>query len=243
MTAVFNESADETEVADRPSGWETAPETGGTACKRHRWNGGDTCVRCGATKADVQNARTGSDGSGGSVEVVGRARQSRGRSGDLETLISIGWAGIGFGISRQPWLLQEPTGRKDSSGDEITVAGSIGAAWSVESAVAGKRIDRALRRTPVYRHIVRWITPAGVAADIVPLFIPPIVVGLAAYKPEVAREFKPLLMGLMIPVLAEAAKLAEQQAELVANLGNVNDEVIQQASDFIDNLVGVAEDS
>lgn len=240
MTTVFDETSNAVDREDAPSsGWVTEPEAA-SVCKRHRWDGGDVCVRCGASRASVSTQRS----TGATVEIVGKARATRvgGRTGDLETLISIGWAGMGFGIQRQPFLLQEPTGRLDANGDDITVAKAVSAAWMMESAVAGKRIDRALRRTPVYKHLVRWLTPAGLVADIAPLFVAPLIVGLAAYRPETAQQFKPMLVAAMVPVLAEAARLAEQQNDLMGKLGDVNDETREMAEAFLDNILGTPKD-
>jgi hypothetical protein len=146
------------------------------------------------------------------------------------------WAGLGFGIAKQPWVGQEKTDE-----DTRTVAEVVGMTVQMEAGIAGKRVERALRRTPAYKYIVQAITPIGIAADLGPLVMAPAMFGLAAWKPEVVRNspgLQRVMLGMLVPILAEQAKMAEKQAELLSNFEGYNEETLAQASKILESILG-----
>jgi len=202
---------------------ETAPSEPRT-CKRHRWLGGNTCVNCGALRERVTR-QTG----------VTRTRGSS-RTGDLETFISMAWMGMGFAVQHRVWTHIPGMPQPDLE-NKPDVAGPVGYALRIEAAVAGRRIDRTLRKTTIYGPLVKFFTPIGVVSDLAPLALPPLVVGMAAFKPEAIETLKPILIPMLAPIFAEAAKLAEQQRQLLGKVEAINDETLQNTSDFIDSII------
>jgi hypothetical protein len=73
------------------------------------------------------------------------------------------------------------------------------------------------------------------------LFAPPLLVGLAAMRPDIAREptVRGIMLGALIPILSEQAKMAEAQAELLGKLEGVTAETMEAANNILDQLLGV----
>lgn len=221
-------------------GWE-APHangsvgTSGKVCVRHRYKGGDGvhCVNCGQAKETraASIART----------VGGRTA----KAGVLEMPISLAWMGLGWGIEKQNKVLSEPRklladGEGEATGIPVSVA--VGRTFKMEATVAGKRIDKALRGTPFYRAVAPWFDMAGGLVDVGALFAPPLLVGLAALRPEVVAEnptIRAIMVGTLIPILVEQAKMAERQAELLTKLEGADAATIEQANAIVDSLLGV----
>lgn len=245
-------------AAQNGSGWEvdTATQTTaaigtGTACgspgaayKRHKWDG-EICTHCGATKSSVTPERTPSTG-----KRTTSTRTTKASSQTIEMLAGLLWQGAGMGLeylpTRAPFIgrLAEPVSRvnpDDPSQSIVTAPPSVavGRVMQLESAIAGKRIDNALRGTPVGKFINALMNATGPWAEILPLFLPPLIVGAAAMYPEFAARFKGIMVAAMIPVLTEASKMAEQQAALMGQLEGVNAETVAQASALVDSLLGI----
>jgi hypothetical protein len=248
-TALFDEGATATaeEPSSNGSGWENGPVSEGAVCvselgafKRHSWAGTDTCERCGAVKERPASP----------TKEPGAPARTRGigRTGELETAISLAWMGLGIAVEKQPWLgnvyMNRETGEYVTpTGDEesrpVTITEAVGKTLQMESSIAGKRIDRALRRTPLYRVLVPYFATAGVVADLAPLLAPPLVIGLATARPDIGEKFKPMMVALLLPVLAEQAKMAEAQMELMSKVEGVNAEVLERATAMVDDLLGL----
>ena len=240
-------TASEPDSNGSAAGWEHT-DTGGTAVcvselgsfARHKWAGGETCERCHVAKPTAAT-REAKDSSG-----IARTRAPR--TGELETAISLAWMGAGIGIEKQPWVGQVYMNRetglyvsaKDAGENDrpVTVAEAVGKTIQMESAIAGKRIDRALRRTPLYKILAPYFSTVGLAADLAPLIAPPLLVGLAAARPDIGERFKPMMVMMLLPVLAEQAKMAESQNELIEKMEGVNQNTIDAASNLIDELLG-----
>lgn len=215
------------EADESSAGWQ--PITA-TICKKHRWQGGTTCVRCGASKPTKTATRT-------------RTHVATARTSPLEEIIALTWGGIGAGIQRQPWFLKKPRtfliDGQEIEGKPISVA--LGQSLQMEAAVAGRRIDRAFRKgSPLlYALVSTFLDKVTWVSDIGPLLIPPLI---ATAPPQVVQEMKPMLMSMLIPVLVEQAKIAQQQKELMDKLGMLNKEVLDQAEKIIDQLIGIEPD-
>jgi hypothetical protein len=251
-TELFNEgetAPTEPEGNGTGAGWETPTgPTAGAVCvselgsfQRHSWAGTDTCERCGASKPATRSSEPRN-----ATDKPSRTRVTR--TGELETAISLAWMGIGVAVEKQPWLAQvyrdgdgykERNPEAEPGSEPITIAQAVGKAVQMESAIAGKRIDRALRRTPVYKIIAPYFSTVGVAADLAPLIAPPLLFGLAAARPDIAAKYKPQMVYMLLPVLAEQAKLAEQQMELMQNIEGVTVETIEMATRMVDGLLGL----
>jgi hypothetical protein len=249
------EGTTDTGAQNGKGGWEIPTETDnatplgtgelcgtpGAPFKRHRWDG-DICKRCGAVKSAV--SASGERKSSGSRTLRGSGKASN----TIETIASLCWMGAGMGFeylpTRAPLIgrLAEPVERTDGTfGAAPSVA--VGRVMQLEASIAGKRIDSALRGTPVGKFIVALLNATGPWAELAPLFLPPLMVGIAAMYPELAERFKGLMVAAMIPVLTEASKNAEAQAALMSQLEGVNAETVAQAAAVVDSLLGIKADA
>ena len=231
-------------------GWETDTQnaspigtgavcgTPGAAYKRHKWDE-DICTHCGATKASVTPERTPR-----SERSTGSTRTTKATSGTIEQIAGLIWMGAGMGLEYLPsktpviGILAEPVKRDDDTeGAPPSVA--MGRVMQLEAPIAGARIEKALRGTMVGKFVNALMNASGPWAEILPLFIPPLMVGVAAMYPELAERFKGFMVAAMVPVLVEASKMAEQQAKLMGQFEDVSAERIAQASALVDSLLGI----
>lgn len=237
-TKVFNESqeatTDET-AADQnsngDSGWETTPSIpiGVAPHKgRHTYRDG-VCIKCGAIEGQAQPKQPRSSSS------ISRTTKS---VVSLPSLFSAVWMAASIGIEKQPWILAESVVE-----GKAPPSVAVGRTMKMESAVAGKRIDKALKGTPVYAALTKLMEAAGPWAELAPLFAPPIIIGLASVKPELGEQFRPVLVGALIPILIESAKMAEEQARLLQQFEGVTAEVVEQANAIVDSFLNMSEDA
>jgi hypothetical protein len=213
------------------SGWEVPQESTTPIGVRphkgkHRFRDG-VCTKCGAIEGQVQPRQQRTSLSPRGKTTIG-----------IPQLISAVWMAAGIGLEKQPWILQEPV-QEGMAPPAVAVARVI----KLESAVAGKRIDKALRGTPVYAALTKLLDVAGPWAELAPLFAPPLIIGLASIKPELGEQFRPMLVASLIPVLIESTKMAEEQARLLAQFEGVTAEVVQQANAIVDSLLSKEDDS
>lgn len=238
---MFDEKAEETQVSDsQSSGWEddsraSAGSTTAGECvegfKRHRFAGGSVCIRCGYTKSEA--SATGTT----------RTRTATVKQGKLENLFSLIWLGAGYGIEKLP----ESTGlpgtapKRDEEGEALSIAPTVavGRALQMEAAVAGRRIDRAFARFPIYKVVAPWFEPAGAAADILPLLAAPLIAGMVAARPELGERLRGPMIAALIPVLVEQAKMAEAQGELLSKLEGVTSETLETANELVNAMLGM----
>ena len=173
-TRVFDETHEETtetsadQNSNGASGWESPEATPIGMAKhkgRHTYRNG-VCEKCGAIEGETKTSVPRKQGS----SLAPRGKSTIG----IHSLISFAWMGMGIALERQPWILQESVVE-----GKAPPAKAVGAVLKMESAVAGKRIDKALRGTPVYAALSKMLDAAGPWADLAPLFIPPLVIGLA----------------------------------------------------------------
>lgn|SRR5487761_181340 len=241
MAPDLYEQEQETETPT-DGGWESnganngSVASSGKVCIRHRYKGGDGihCTNCGQAK-ETRAATV--------ARTLGGGRSAR--AGALEMPISLAWMGLGFAMEHQNKLLAEPRrleadGEGEPTGIPVSVA--VGRTFKMEASVAGKRIDKALRATPFYRAVAPWFDMAGGLADVGALFAPPLLVGLAALRPEVVQNnpaIRSIMVGTLIPILVEQAKMAERQAELLSKLEGADAATIEQANAIVDSLLGV----
>jgi hypothetical protein len=214
------------------AGWEDAPTATATGKHkgRHVDDGNGICVKCG--QPITQRTST-----------LGRPRSSN--SLTIEMVASMMWLGGGIGLEHLPQtvpvigVIAKPVEREDGS-EGASPAKAAGRVMQLEAAIAGKRIDRAVRGTVVGKFINALLNISGPWAELVPLFLPPLLLGGAAAFPALVERF-PVLKGMMVatmlPVLTEAAKLAEQQGALMQNLQSVNEETIAQTVNVIQDIL------
>ena len=172
-------------------GWETGPADNATApigvgptCgspgasfKRHKWDD-QICTHCGATKASVTPERT--------PRTPGTPRTTRVSSGTIEQLVGLLWLGAGLGsehlIKPETPLIGSfavPVERADgTSGAAPSVA--VGKVLQLEAPIAGKKIEAALRGTAVGKFINALMSATGPWVELIPLMVPPLVIGFAA---------------------------------------------------------------
>jgi hypothetical protein len=161
--------------------------------------------------------------------------------GAFETLGATVWAALGLGVQYQPVLMAQPVKREDGSEVEgKKVKDVVGNTIASQAAMAGKRIDRAFHKaSPVWYGIAaRYVKRVTWATELAPLLIAPtFVYALAAY-PQVASKFKAQLVGLMLPVFIEQAKLAQQQRDMMQQFEDINQETLNEALAMINTLLG-----
>jgi len=114
----------------------------------------------------------------------------------------------------------------------------VGKVLQLEAGIAGPRLHKVLKKTPLYPYIMIAESQVGWIADVGMLVAAPLAVGFAAMNPGAARAMKPLMVGLLVPVLAEIAKNSGQQAALLESLETYDRETIELASRIIDDIVG-----
>lgn len=223
-------------TSDEPEFVDTEPDpnpsfesiTAVTSCpelgKRHKFKNratgemSETCLVCGNPRSTPTPRSTASS----STEP--RTRTRGGKTNTLDTILSGIWYAAGAGVRQ---LVPAPSG---------AVTGRV---IQLEAAIAGPKLHKALKRTPLYPYIALAESQIGWAAEIGMLLAPPILLGLAAARPDIARTMKPMLVGILTPVLAEVAKKAKEQTALLELLETYDAEVIEAASSIIDDLIGI----
>jgi hypothetical protein len=244
-----NRTAEEQQEASTEGAWETPAESNGAVvpCKRHRWKGGDVCIRCGTPKSAVVKTVAGRTSAG--LNATRRGGRSNSFS-FMEMLLSTGWLLIGHGIEKLPTPLQEPwrkdgepvAMRENDKGEivPLTPAFAIGNTWKMESGVAGARLHRFGMQFPTYKLVSAMLEPVGKYADVGQLFAPPLFMGLAAMKPEVVDDptIKGIMLGALIPILVEQAKMMERQNELLQTLEGATEAQINLANQIVDSMLG-----
>jgi hypothetical protein len=225
------------------AGWEAPAATPigtGKHKGRHMDDGNGVCLKCGLIIADIQRK--------GSTPRTGSTRSSN--SLTIEMIASMAWLGAGIGLQHlpaqtpligviaQPVALQDAEGRVIGEGAAPSVA--AGRVMQLEASIAGKRIDRAIKGTVVAKFINAILNMSGPWAELVPLLLPPLIIGGVAAWPSIVERF-PVVKGMMIaailPVLVEASKLAENQAALMSNLESVSQENIAEAVNVINSML------
>lgn len=241
-------TAEEQQEASTNGAWEQPVEPTATPCKRHTYKGGDGehCVRCGMAKSEV--VRTAATRTAAGMNV---ARGRRGSSFSfMEMLLSTGWLLIGHGIEKLPSPLQEPFEkegqpvalRENEKGEivPLTPAFAIGQTWKMEAGVAGARLHRFGSQFPTYKLVAAMLEPVGKYADVGQLFAPPLFMGIAAMRPEIVDDptVKGIMLGALIPILVEQAKMMERQNELLKNLEGATEEQVDMANRIVESMLG-----
>lgn len=203
---------------------------------RHTYRDG-ICEKCGRIQSEAQESRPASSKSVG--------RPSTSNSLTIEMVASMLWLGGGIALEKLPeqtpivGVIARPVEREDGSLG-ASPAKAAGKVMQLEASIAGKRIDRAIKGTVVARFINAILNATGPWAELVPLLLPPLILGGAAAFPAFVERF-PVLKGMMVatmlPVLTEAAKLAEQQQALMGNLQTVSAENIASAVSVIQGIL------
>lgn len=189
---------------------------------RHTYRDG-VCIRCGRREDDTTPTKTQRQ------EIT----RSVSKSVSLDTLISGVWMAAGIGLEKQPWILRTPAAEGMASPAE-----AVGKVLQLESAVAGKKIEKALRGTAVYKLLHTFLNSVGPWAKLAPLLMPPLIVGIASVRPDIGERFRPMMVAAMVPMLVEAAKMQEEQARLVAQMEEVSADMISAANALVDELLG-----
>jgi hypothetical protein len=228
--------------SDGAAGWEapasSTPIGVGPHRGRHKYVDG-VCEKCGRKQSDAQAAQAQRTGS----TSMGRPRTSN--SLTIEMVASMLWLGGGIALEHQPpqtpviGVIAQPVEREDGT-TGASPAKASGRVMQLEASIAGKRIDRAIKGTVVAKFINALLSMTGPWAELVPLFLPPLIIGGVAAWPSVVERFpvlKGMMVAVMLPVLSEAAKLAEQQSELMGNLQAVSAENIAQAVSVIQDML------
>jgi hypothetical protein len=203
------------------------PITAGTH-QRHKWKGGDTCVVCGAHR------KTRTPRAPRAVAAT--------KIGNVETIASLLWLGLGVGVEYQPVVGRKPFRNQKDNPEAVPVAVAIGRSLQMESAIAGRRIDRALRSNPLIYGIINLFLShptAKWAVELGPLLVPPLIVLAAGMLPEQAFDrLRGVMMTALIPVVVEQAKLIQQQTELMSKMEGMSEDNINMAANMIDALLG-----
>jgi hypothetical protein len=225
-----------TETADpAASGWEapasSTPIGTGRHKGRHMDDGNGVCLKCGLVIADIKGSRASSN--------VVRPRTSN--SLTIEMVASMLWLGAGLGLEHMPPTLPViGVIAKPVEEGKASPAKASGRVMQLEASIAGKRIDKAIKGTVVAKFINALLSMSGPWAELIPLFLPPLIIGGVAAWPQLVERFpvlKGMLVATMLPVLTEAAKLAEQQSALMGNLEAVSAENIAQAVTVISGIL------
>jgi hypothetical protein len=224
------------------AGWETPQTPIGTGKHkgRHVDDGNGVCLKCGLVIADIQRRGTTSR------TPTPRASNSL----TIEMVASMAWLGAGMGLQYLPkqtpiiGVIAQPVPLRNEQGAQIgkgvAPAVAAGRVMQLEASIAGKRIDKAIKGTVVAKFINALLNLSGPWAELVPLFLPPLIIGGVAAWPSILERFpwiKGMMVATMLPVLTEAAKLAEQQATLMGNLEAVSQENIAQAVSVIQDML------
>lgn len=224
-TVVTDKAEPESNEPDDPN---TESVSTSTPCdqlgKRHKYKDRQTgtiydyCLNCGqARPAPGQSTqRAPSSGSGGGKTVT-----------PLDTLFSGAWMALGMVVRN---AVPEPAGP------------AAGKMIQLEAGIAGPKLHKAIKKTPLYPYLAIASNQLSWVADISMLVVPPILIGLAAARPKLAKQFKPVLVTALVPVLAEAAKQAERQRKLIENLEGYSQETISMADQLIDSLINPDDD-
>jgi hypothetical protein len=191
-------------------------------CKRHSYKGGNTCIKCGTPKPVRIPSRKVSDGE----------PSERGVSAPTKTLrqvLSLTWMGLGVGIEKLPdkWERLEPIR-------------PVGKVIQYESAVAGTRIQKALRKTALWTPIMAFLRQMGPWTELAPLLAPPIIVGMMSIWPKLQENtmLTGMLVAMMIPLAEETKKMAEEQKELMSQMGQFTQENMIEAMGVISEFFG-----
>lgn len=217
---------DDTDTSD----WNSEDDTGElstqsvvTNCadlgKRHKFKDRQTgitheqCLVCGAEKPKPGTSR-------GTRTSVSRGGKS---VAPLDIVLSAGWSIAGTLVSN---VVPAPSG---------PVAGRV---MHMEAGIAGPKLHKALKKTPIYPYIAIASGQFGWLADLGMLILPPVLMGLIAQRPELAKPFRGVLVTAVVPVIAEAVKHAEQQAALMEQLEGYDAETVAAAEHLIDSLFG-----
>jgi hypothetical protein len=222
------------------AGWEaTAAATPigmGPHRGKHTYRDG-ICIKCGQSQSDVQ-ARQQARG----TRTSSTPRTSN--SLTIEMITSMAWLGFGKGLEllpeQTPFIGVIATPTQEGMAAPSQAAGRV---MQLEASIAGKRIDRAIKGTVVAKFINAILNMTGPWAELVPLFLPPLLIGGAAAFPALIERYpwiKGMMVATMLPVLTEAAKLAEQQSALMGNLEAVSQENIAQAVSVINDMLSPA---
>lgn len=148
-----------------------------------------------------------------------RPRASKSAQG-LPEMLSLGWSFAGMAIAARS--------------DRLVPVGNV---MQAQSPIAGPHLDNILRRTPIYKLLTS--TGGGIMADVIPLAMPPILVGLATRNERTARAMRPMVIALMLPVLIEAAQRQQSSNQLLEELNSLTSEQLDRATRMVDELLGL----
>jgi hypothetical protein len=237
VEAATGDAADQNTNGD--SGWETTAPPSDTPIGfakhtgRHTYRDG-VCVKCG--KREGEPSTPSSSDSPRRELTKGR---SSGSGMSREMLLALLWLGAGIGLENIPEEVNIPIlgpvveriSKPQAEGMASPTKAS-GRVMQLEAAIAGKRLDKAVRGTLIGKALDWVLSQGGPLTELLPLLLPPIIIGVAASAPALMERFpmiKTMMVGALMPVLAEAAKLQDQQAALVGSLDGVNQEAIAKA--------------
>jgi hypothetical protein len=228
------------------AGWEapaaSTPIGVGKHKGRHMDDGNGVCLKCGLVIADAQRKTA--------TRSTGSTRSSSTNSMTIEMFASMAWLGAGLGLQHLPpqtpliGVIAQPVALQDAEGrvigEGVAPAVAAGRVMQLEASIAGKRIDKAIKGTVVAKFINALLNMSGPWAELIPLLLPPLIIGGVAAFPALIERY-PVLKGMMVasmlPILSEAAKLAEQQSTLMDNLEAVSQENVAQAWSVIQDVL------
>lgn len=117
----------------------------------------------------------------------------------------------------------------------------MGRILQLEATIAGPKVAAALKHTPIYPWLVR--ATVGPWAELMPLIVPPLIVGAVSMNPQLMERVRPLLLSMILPIVVENMKKAEEQSALIQMMGDVTDQHYQIASSLIDSIFATDDDS
>lgn len=176
----------------------------------------DVCIVCGEPRPKPGQKRTASVSTG--TRGAGKA------GGTIEMLLSGGWM-LGGYVARRS--LPKPVGP------------AVGKTMMLEAALAGPTLHKALKKTPIYPYLALATGQLSWAADLIKLLTPPLLMGAISLRPELieAGPIRAMLTASLVPALAEAAKKAEAQKQLLESLEGYNQDTIDAADSIIDAII------
>lgn len=192
----------------------------------------DYCLKCGAAKPEPgQSQRTRS-------AVVPRASGKQAQT--LDIAMTTLWFGGGALVRNMAPPVDHTPDADNTTGDALRAVGRM---MQLESSIAGPKLHKLLKLTPIYPYLSIASGQLSWATDLGMILLPPLVAGLAAARPDLARQFKPALVAVLTPVLAEIAKSTAQQAALLETIQSYDSEVVDAANAIIDDLIGAEPES
>lgn len=215
-----DQTTDENSLQTDNTGWETTP----VVCKRHSYKGGNICLRCNTPKP-VREVSTRVASTDATPTTRGGSKNEK----VLRSAISFAWFGVGMTIENLP-----------NRFPKLEPISPVGKVLQFESAVAGQRISTALKKTPAWRPIMALMSHVGPWADLAPLVLPPVLVGMMSLRPSLRNNptLNSMLIAALVPLMSETAALAQEQAEMISQMSQFNDESVGAAMNMLSNIFG-----